>query len=70
MSLAELKSEIDRLPAAEAQYLAAYLMHRSRRGEAGYAAGLDETWVQMERGEKVRLSRALELNAELRRPSA
>lgn len=70
MSLAELKSEIDRLPAAEAQYLAAYLMHRSRRSEASYATGLDATWEQMERGEKTSLSRALELNAELRRPSA
>jgi hypothetical protein len=70
MSLDELKSEIDRLPAAEAQYLAAYLMHRNRRSEAGYATRLDATWEQMEQGEKTRLPRALELNAELRRPSA
>ena len=70
MSLAELKSEIDRLPQAESQYLAAYLMHRNRRNEANYAAGLDATWEQMERGEKTGLARALELNAELRRPQA
>jgi hypothetical protein len=65
MSLAELKSELERLPAADKSYLAAYLRHSARRQEAGYTASLDATWQTMEAGEKVSLDRALELSREL-----
>ena len=70
MSLAELKSELERLPAVDKSYLAAYLKHLSRRQEAGYAALLDATWQAMEAGEKVPLDRALELSRELGKSGA
>ena len=70
MSLAELKSEIDRLPPADVHYLAAYLKHRAQRAEPGYTQTLDRTWDAMQRGEKVRLDRALQLSAELRQSGA
>lgn len=65
MSLAELKSELERLPVADKSYLAAYLKHLSRREEPGYRASLDATWQVMESGEKVPLSHALKLSREL-----
>ena len=61
MSLAELKQEIERLPAAEKSYLAACLNHLTRRHEAGYATALDSTWQRMEEDEKVSLEEALRL---------
>ena len=70
MSLAELKSELERLPAADKSYLAAYLKHSARRQEAGYTASLDATWQTMEAGEKVSLDRALELSRELGKSGA
>ena len=65
MSLAELKTELDRLPAAEKNYLSAYLKHSARRHEAGYLESLDAVWQQMEQGEKVPLQRALQLSQDL-----
>lgn len=65
MSLAEIKSELERLPAVEKSYLAAYLKHLARRQDAGYTAGLDATWQRMESGEKVPLAQALHLSSEL-----
>lgn len=65
MSLAELKSELERLPTAEKTYLAAYLKHLARREETGYHASLDETWQVMESGDKVPLSQALKLSRDL-----
>lgn len=70
MSLAELKSELERLPAAEKSYLAAYLKHSARRQEAGYGEALDATWQCMETGEKVSLDRALQLSRELGKSGA
>ena len=70
MSLAELKSELERLPAAEKNYLAAYLKHLARRQEAGYPASLDHTWQTMEAGEKVPLERVLQMSLELGKSGA
>jgi hypothetical protein len=70
MSLAELKSELERLPAAEKSYLVAYLKHSARRQEAGYAASLDASWQLMESGEKVSLEQALHLSRELGKSGA
>lgn len=70
MSLAELKSELEHLSAAEKSYLAAYLKHSARRQEAGYTASLDATWQTMEAGEKVPLDRALHLSRELGKSGA
>jgi hypothetical protein len=58
VSLAELKSELERLPPAERSYLAAYLKHLTRRQAAGYVTSLDLIWQSMEAGEKVPLKRA------------
>lgn len=65
MSLAELKTELDRLPVEEKSYLSAYLKHSARRGEAGYLESLDAVWQQMENGEKIPLRRVLQLSREL-----
>ena len=65
MSLAELKSELERLPTVDKTYLAAYLKHLARREESGYLASLDATWQVMESGEKVPLTQALKLSREL-----
>lgn len=65
MSLAELKSELERLPAAEVSYLAAYLKHLARRQEGSYTAALDTTWQAMEVGEKISVEQALKLSREL-----
>ena len=70
MSLTELKSELERLPAAEKTYLAAYLKHSARRQESGYVAALDTTWQAMETGEKVSLDQALHLSRELGKSGA
>ena len=70
MSLAELKSELERLPAVDKSYLAAYLKHLFRRQDTGYAAGLDTVWQAMEAGEKVPLDRALYLSRELGKSGA
>ena len=70
MSLAELKSELERLPAADKSYLAAFLKHSARRQEAGYTASLDATWQTMEAGEKVSLERAVELSRDLGKSGA
>ncbi len=70
MSLAELKTELERLPAAEKSYLAAYLRHSARRSEAGYTAALDATWQTMEAGEKISLDQVLELSRELGKSGA
>jgi hypothetical protein len=65
MSLAELKSELERLPVAEKNYLAAFLKHSARRQESGYLESLDATWEQMQAGEKVPLTEVLRLSREL-----
>lgn len=65
MSLSDLKSELERLPPEQKNYLAAFLKHSARRQEAGYVRALDDTWEQMERGEKLSLSRVLRLSKEL-----
>ncbi len=70
MSLAELKTELERLPAADKSYLAAFLKHSARRQEAGYTVTLDHTWEAVESGEKMSLERALELSRELGRSGA
>ena len=70
MSLAELKQEIERLPAAEKSYLAAYLKHLTRRYEAGYATALDSSWQRMAEGENVSLEEALRLNNDLGKSGA
>ena len=70
MSLTELKSELERLPAAEKTYLAAYLKHSARRQESGFTAVLDTTWQAMETGEKVSLDQALHLSRELGKSGA
>ena len=70
MSLAELKTELERLPAAEKNYLAAFLKHSARRQEGGYLASLDAIWQCMESGEKVALSEALRLSKELGKSGA
>jgi hypothetical protein len=70
MSIAELKSELERLPAAEKSYLAAFLKHLAAREQAGYVASLDATWQCMEAGEKVPLAQALQLSRELGKSGA
>ncbi len=65
MSLAELKSELERLPAAEKSYLAAFLKQSARRQEPGYLESLDATWQRMQSGEKVPLTDALRMSKEL-----
>ena len=65
MSLAELKSELERLPPAQKSYLAAYLKHSARRQDASYLQSLDATWQVMESGDKVSLAEALRLSKEL-----
>jgi hypothetical protein len=70
MSLAELKSEVEKLPIAERQYLAAYLKHLTRRQDPDYGRGLDATWEAMQRGEKISLEPAWHLSNELRKSSA
>ena len=70
MSLAELKSELERLPVAEKNYLAAYLKHLARRQEDGYTASLDHTWQAMETGEKMPLERVLQMSRELGKTGA
>lgn len=70
MSLAELKSELERLPAADKSYLAAYLKHLTRRQEEGYTAALDTTWQVMESGVKVPLDQALQLSRDLGKSGA
>jgi hypothetical protein len=70
MSIAELKSEIERLPLAEKSYLAAFLKHSTRRQDPGYLASLDVTWHRMQAGEKVSLGDALKLSDELGRSGA
>lgn len=70
MSLAELKSELERLPLAEKSYLAAYLKHSARRQEPGYVQSLDAAWQKMEAGEKVPLARVLEMSRDLRQSGA
>ena len=70
MSLAELKTELERLPVAEKNYLAAFLKHSARRQEAGYLEALDTTWQCMESGEKVSIAEALRLSKELGKSGA
>ena len=70
MSLAELKTELERLPAADKSYLAAFLKHSARRQDASQTGSLDHTWEAMESGEKMSLERALELSRELGRSGA
>ena len=70
MSLAELKSELERLPSAEKHYLVAYLKHSARRQETGYLDSLDNTWQVMESGNKVPLNEALRLSKDLGKSGA
>lgn len=65
MSLAELKSELERLSVAEKNYFAAFLKHSARRHEPAYLEALDSTWERMQVGEKVPLTEALRLSREL-----
>ena len=65
MTLAAIKAELERLPKEEQSFLAAYLRHLGRREDPAYEAELDGLWQRMEAGEKVPLTKVLDLGRQL-----
>lgn len=67
MSVAEIKSEMAKLPPGEMVHLAAYARHLARRTEPGYTAALDAECDQLEKGDRIAGTELRRIAAELDR---
>lgn len=66
MSLTEIQSQVEALPASERMVLSAYLRHLARRDEAANREGLDIAAARMEAGEKVSRDQLVQLHETLK----
>lgn len=66
MSIAEIKSEAQKMTADDVQHLAAYFHHLARRNSPAYLAELDRAWEATEAGDRVSLAEIKRIDSELR----